>query len=66
MKVREFIRRLADLRRLIRELTSYSDTELAELGIARPDVLRIATQGAFAKAKSPTACERIETTRRMK
>ena len=55
MNVREFIRRLGDFRQLTRELTSYSDAELADLGIARPDVPRIAMRGAFAKAKPPTA-----------
>ena len=55
MKVREFIRRLGDFRQLTRELASYSDAELADLGIARPDILRIAIRGAFAKARSPTA-----------
>jgi uncharacterized protein YjiS (DUF1127 family) len=55
MNVREFIRRLGDCRQLARELASYSDEQLAELGIARPDVPRIALRGAFAKAKPPTA-----------
>ena len=55
MNVREFIRRLGDFRQLTRELTSYSDAELAELGIARPDVPRIAMRGAFAEAKPSTA-----------
>jgi uncharacterized protein YjiS (DUF1127 family) len=55
MNVREFIRRLGDFRQLTRELTSYSDEELADLGIARPDVPRIAMRGAFAKATPPTA-----------
>jgi uncharacterized protein YjiS (DUF1127 family) len=53
MNVREFIRRLGDFRQLTRELTSYSDAELADLGIARPDVLRVAMRGAFAKGKLP-------------
>jgi uncharacterized protein YjiS (DUF1127 family) len=52
---REFIHRLAEFRRLRRELASYSDLELADLGISRPLIMRIAVRGAFANEKPSRA-----------
>jgi uncharacterized protein YjiS (DUF1127 family) len=47
MAIREFFRRWGECRQLIRELKSYSDAELAELGIVRSACARIAFDASF-------------------
>ena len=47
MATGEFFRRWGEYRQLTRELNTYSDTELAELGVARSSCARIAFNAAF-------------------
>jgi uncharacterized protein YjiS (DUF1127 family) len=47
MVTREFFRRWGEYRQLIRELKSYSDVELAELGMVRSACARTAFDAAF-------------------
>jgi DNA-directed RNA polymerase subunit N (RpoN/RPB10) len=50
MVTREFFRRWGEYRQLIRELKSYSDVELAELGMVRSACARTAFDAAFGSA----------------
>ena len=47
MVTREFFRRWGEYRQLMRELKSYSDVELAELGMVRSACARTAFDAAF-------------------
>src|SRR4029077_17956549 len=47
MVIREFFRRWGEYRQLIRELKSYSDVELAELGMVRSACAPTAFDAAF-------------------
>ena len=47
MVTREFFRRWGEYRQLLRELKSYSDVELAELGMVRTACARTAFDAAF-------------------
>jgi hypothetical protein len=47
MRVREVFRQWGEYRQLMRELKSYSDVELAELGIVRTSCARTAFDAAF-------------------
>ena len=50
MVTREFFRRWGEYRQLMRELKSYSDVELAELGMVRSACARTAFDAAFGSA----------------
>lgn len=44
--LRTYLRRRAAYRKIVRELSEYSDRNLADLGIARYDIDRLAREGA--------------------
>ena len=50
MVIRELSRRWGECRQLTRELKSYSDAELAELGLTRSACVRVAFEAAFGGA----------------
>jgi len=50
MEIRDRIRRWRRYRNMVRELESYTPAELIELGIARPDIARIARAASFERA----------------
>lgn len=59
MVTREFFRRWREYRQLLRELKSYSDVELAELGLVRSACARTAFDAAFGEPIGSAALGRF-------